>query len=150
VRMRLSPGAVRSGGAPADSVQFSDGKRPPVFGNGKMRSGEYGEVAARSDLDGRVDKNGEWGLDGSFSSNQRRERGLGVCSVQPSGGEAGGLGCVEEKGKEGPRRRLWMVGDWHRQWCGSGGHGRGRWSGDAIEASCFGPAQDEQNGFPFI
>jgi hypothetical protein len=65
---------------------------------------------ARSDLDRRarrgreerVGDNGEWGLDGSFSSNQRRERGVGVRSARPSGGEAGGLGCVEEKGKEGP------------------------------------------------
>jgi hypothetical protein len=30
---------VRSGGASADSVQSGDGKQPPVFGNGKTRSG---------------------------------------------------------------------------------------------------------------
>jgi hypothetical protein len=38
VRRRLSPGVVRSGGAPANLVQSDDGKRPPVFGNGRMRS----------------------------------------------------------------------------------------------------------------
>jgi hypothetical protein len=54
----------------------------------------------------RMGKNGERGLDDSFSSNQRREIGVGVLSGWPSGAEAGGLRHVEEKGKEGPRRRL--------------------------------------------
>jgi hypothetical protein len=53
----------------------------------------------------RMGENGEWGLDGSFSSNQRRERGVGVHLAQPSEGEAGGrFRRVEEKGKEGPER----------------------------------------------
>jgi hypothetical protein len=47
-----------------------------------------------------------------------------------------GLECVEEKGKEGPRRRLWMVGDRRWQWRESGGCG---WrSGGAIEAHAGG------------
>jgi hypothetical protein len=44
-------------------------------------------------------KNGERGLDDSFSSNQRRERGVGVRSVWPSGGEAVGLAWT--RGGEG-------------------------------------------------
>jgi hypothetical protein len=69
-----------------------------------------------------------WGLNGL---SQGRERGVGVCSARPSG-EAGGLECMEEKGKEGPKRRLWMVGDRRWQWPESGGCG---WrSGGAIEA----------------